>query len=78
MEFLPIMNVWHKRALAGVLGAAAGYAYYYFIGCVSGTCPITSNPYITTLYGSAVGALLVNNTKNKETEHGNDTSATAD
>jgi hypothetical protein len=38
-------------------GAAAGFAYYYFIGCVSGTCPITSNPYISTGYGAVVGLL---------------------
>jgi hypothetical protein len=38
-------------------GAAAGFAYYHFIGCVSGTCPITSNPYISTGYGAVVGFL---------------------
>lgn len=47
-----------KRALPAVLGAAAGYAYYYFIGCVSGTCPITSNPWISTAYGGLLGFLI--------------------
>jgi hypothetical protein len=41
-----------------VLGAAGGFAYYYFIGCSSGTCPISSNPYISTAYGVLVGAVL--------------------
>ena len=47
------------RRIAGIaLGALAGFAYYYFIGCASGTCPITSNPYITTIYGATFGAVL--------------------
>lgn len=52
------MNIWLKRTLIVLAGAAGGFAYYYFIGCVSGACPITSNPYISTAYGAAVGALL--------------------
>ena len=51
------MNIWVKRALVILAGATGGYAYYYFIGCLSGTCPITSNPYISTAYGALVGGL---------------------
>lgn len=43
-----------------ILGATAGYMYWYYIGCVSGTCPITSSPVNSTLYGSVMGGLLVN------------------
>jgi hypothetical protein len=50
---------WSKRILPVILGSAGGYAYYYFIGCVSGACPITSNPYISTIYGGIIGALLI-------------------
>lgn len=41
-----------------VLGALGGLAYYKFIGCRSGVCPITSNPYISTAYGAVIGYLL--------------------
>ena len=51
----------YKLTLLGVLlGGIGGFAYYKFIGCASGTCPITSNPYISTLYGMIIGALLLN------------------
>lgn len=43
-----------------VIGLIAGYAYYYFIGCVSGTCAITSKPLNSTLYGGLMGGLLFN------------------
>ena len=77
MEFLKSLNVWYKRAIAGAIGAMAGYAYYYYIGCMSGTCPITSNPYISTIYGTVAGILLVNGKKKIQgKDHGNDNSAT--
>jgi len=42
----------------GVVGAVSGYAYWFFIGCSSGTCPITSSPLNSTLYGIVMGGLL--------------------
>lgn len=49
----------HKAILLGALtGAIAGYAYYHFIGCASGTCQITSKPLNSTVYGALMGALL--------------------
>jgi hypothetical protein len=42
------------------VGAFAGYLYYHFIGCTSGTCAITSKPLNSTLYGSLMGGLVFN------------------
>jgi hypothetical protein len=47
-------------SLGVILGAIAGYAYYYFVGCASGTCAITSKPLNSTLYGAVMGGLLFN------------------
>lgn len=47
------------RILLGIaLGAAVGFAYYRFVGCSTGACPITSNPFISTIYGAFLGALI--------------------
>ena len=43
-----------------VVGLISGYAYYPYIGCVSGTCSITSKPLNSTLYGGVLGGLLFN------------------
>ena len=50
------------RIVIGVVaGGVLGFAYYKFVGCSSGTCPLTSNPYISSLFGSVVGALIASN-----------------
>lgn len=49
-----------KWMIGIVLGAIAGFSYWYFIGCNTGTCAITSSPINSTLYGSLMGLLLVN------------------
>ena len=43
------------------IGAVGGYLYYYFIGCSSGTCAITSSPINSSIYGAITGGLLFNN-----------------
>jgi len=51
-------HVWWRRLFFASAGAIVGLACYSFIGCYSGTCPITSNPYITIGYGAIAGILL--------------------
>jgi hypothetical protein len=57
----------YKLTLIGIfLGAIAGYLYYYFVECASGTCAITSKPLNSTLYGAMMGALLLNSFRRQE------------
>ena len=51
----------YKLTISGILlGAIGGFVYYKTIGCVSGTCAITSSPINSTLYGMLLGGLLLN------------------
>ena len=51
----------HILTIIGIaLGAMGGYLYYYFVGCASGTCAITSQPVNSALYGALMGGLLFN------------------
>jgi hypothetical protein len=47
-----------KLVLFVLGGAVVGYLYYRLVGCRSGTCPITSSPIISSLYGALMGFLL--------------------
>ena len=55
-----LKKIFTLRLLFGLLiGGVLGFAYYHFIGCNSGGCAITSNPYRMTAYGMLFGALLI-------------------
>ncbi len=48
----------NRALLIGIgAGAVGGLLYYRFVGCANGTCLITSNPVISTLYGAFMGGL---------------------
>ncbi|MBU2650810.1 MAG: hypothetical protein KKA81_07735 [Bacteroidetes bacterium] len=56
---IPIIKRIPWLSVAGIaLGALGGYIYYIRIGCNSGSCPITSNPWMSMLWGAAIGYLL--------------------
>lgn len=52
-----------RLAIGAVAGGGLGFAYYKFVGCSTGTCPLTSNPFLSTLYGMVVGALVASSFK---------------
>ena len=41
-----------------LVGAVGGFLYWKFVGCTSGTCPIKSVWYWSTLWGAAIGYLI--------------------
>ena len=48
-----------KPFLGVVIGGIAGFLYYHFVGCSSGSCAITSNPYMSVIWGSMLGLLVI-------------------
>ena len=54
------------KIIGKLVGSVAGFLYYHFVGCASGTCPITSNPYLTVGYGALMGYLLFDMFRKKE------------
>ncbi len=60
-----------KFLIGIVVGIIAGYAYYHFVGCSSGTCSIASNPYKMIAMGALLGGTITFGEKkkvSKETE----------
>ncbi len=47
-----------RIVVGAVVGALVCLAYYKFVGCRTGTCPITSDPYASALFGVVLGAIL--------------------
>jgi hypothetical protein len=48
----------NKILIAGiVIGAISGYIYWQQVGCISGTCLITSKWHNSTAYGALMGGL---------------------
>lgn len=64
-------RIFNKYALLGafvILGLLGGFLYWRFIGCNSGTCPITSSWHYSMLFGGIFGYLIgdsVNDYKQK-------------
>jgi hypothetical protein len=46
------------QAILSVIGGIGGFLYWKFVGCASGTCPLTSNWMIMTGYGLLIGYVL--------------------
>ena len=50
----------NARLVAGViLGGVGGGLYGHYVGCLTGGCPLTSNPVLTALFGAFLGASLL-------------------
>ncbi len=47
-----------RAAVGAAVGAGAGAAYAHYVGCVSGTCLITSNVWTAALFFGVSGGLV--------------------
>lgn len=47
-----------RLAVGIAIGGCAGFAVGYFGRCATGTCPLTSSPWVSTAVGAAIGALI--------------------
>ncbi|MEG0011783.1 MAG: DUF6132 family protein [Muribaculaceae bacterium] len=61
-----IFSKYLKAIIGGVIGVIGGFLYWFYIGCSTGTCPITSSPVISTIWGAIIGALLLSSFTKKE------------
>ncbi|MBD0400312.1 MULTISPECIES: DUF6132 family protein [unclassified Flammeovirga] len=55
---MKLLQAYKFHLIGLVVGAVLGYLYYSQIGCITGTCAITSQPINSTLYGSVMGVLI--------------------
>ena len=57
--------------IGALLGAIAGFLYWKFVGCLTGTCAITSHPIKSTIYGAVMGSLILSifNKSPKKVQH---------
>jgi len=53
--------------IGALVGAVAGYLYWKYVGCVTGTCAITSKPLNSTLYFAFFGLVLFGLFKKEKT-----------
>lgn len=52
------MNTAIRVAIGAAVGAGLGWGIYRFIGCRTGACPLTSNPWTAMIMWAVLGALM--------------------
>ena len=55
---ISFLNKYKITLIFIAVGAIGGYLYWYFIGCDSGSCAITSKWQNSAIYGSIFGYLI--------------------
>ncbi|MFC2087530.1 DUF6132 family protein [Bacteroidota bacterium] len=68
MEFIKKNMLIIALTVAGILG---GFLYWKFIGCESGTCPLTSVWYNNAIFGGFIGFLTGDTIKDMVHKHKN-------
>jgi len=52
------MSIAMKSVVGLLVGAAVGFAMYRFVGCKTGACPLTANPWVAMAIWGLMGALV--------------------
>ncbi len=54
-----LSGVKFRKIIPGILiGGMAGFLFYYFVGCKTGSCPITGHSYSSIMAGGLMGYLI--------------------
>jgi len=54
--------------VGGLVGGLGGFLYWYYVGCRTGSCPITSSPTMSVIWGAVMGGLLFSMFPKKKNE----------
>jgi ABC-type branched-subunit amino acid transport system permease subunit len=54
--------------IGAVIGGLAGFLYWKYVGCPTGTCAISSKPLNSTLYFALMGAVLFGSFRKSSSE----------
>lgn len=47
-----------RMFMGGLTGALVGFGIYKFVGCKSGACPLSGNPWTATILWALLGAMV--------------------
>jgi hypothetical protein len=63
MGSMSVTEIIIRGVIGGIAGAGLGYLYYRkigrHIGCNSGLCMLSINPYLSLVFGAVIGAMMV-------------------
>ena len=57
------MSMLWRSVMGGVVGAVVGLLMYRFVGCRTGACPLTGNPYVAMVIWGVMGFLVASGGK---------------
>ncbi|HEY3450754.1 MAG TPA: hypothetical protein VGK67_30635 [Myxococcales bacterium] len=57
-----------RTILGAAAGAVAGALYGQYVGCLTGSCPLTSNPFTAGALGAVLGASLFSGERKPDRE----------
>lgn len=52
------MNPAVRLVVGGLVGTGIGLAMYKFVGCRTGACPLTANPFVAMFIWGLMGVLI--------------------